>query len=225
MITLADEYTTGSSIMPQKKNPDVAELARGRTGRVYGTLIQLLTTMKSLPMGYNRDLQEDKPMLWDAFDTVKSTLKVVDGMLSTAAFNKKRMAELAGANFTTSTEFANYLVREKNMPFRESHRIVGNIVRALASAGKDFSDISAVKTILAKNNINVSETGILQTIDPIKSVQTYSSTGSSSPEQTSKMASTLEKESQKCLKLVLLRRTRIQKAQELTEKAAKSYIA
>jgi len=126
-ITIADAYTTGSSIMPQKKNPDVAELTRGKTGRVYGSLMTLLTIMKGLPLAYNRDMQEDKEPLFDAADTVTLTLPVVAGMLSTMTVHRDRMRMAAEDGFITATDLADYLVR-KGLPFRQAHEIVGKAV-------------------------------------------------------------------------------------------------
>lgn len=126
-IELSDEYSTGSSIMPQKKNPDVAELVRGKTGRVYGDLITLLTVMKGLPLAYNKDMQEDKEALFDALDTVKLSLKTFTGMLDTMTINKEKMKKGAALGYTNATDVADYLVK-KGLPFRNAHEIVGEIV-------------------------------------------------------------------------------------------------
>jgi argininosuccinate lyase len=126
-IELPDAFTTGSSIMPQKKNPDAAELVRGKTGRVYGSLMSLLTTMKGLPLSYNRDMQEDKVAVFDAVDTVKSSLSVLAGVLPHIRFNKQRLRDTASDAYSTATDIAEYLVR-KGMPFREAHEVTGRIV-------------------------------------------------------------------------------------------------
>ena len=126
-VEMDDTYSTGSSIMPQKKNPDIAELIRGKSGRVYGSLISLLTTMKGLPLAYNKDMQEDKEMSFDAIDTVKSLIKLMSGMLSSMKFNHERMAKSARGGFTNATDAADYLVK-KNVPFRDAHEIVGRLV-------------------------------------------------------------------------------------------------
>jgi len=126
-IELSDRYTTGSSIMPQKKNPDIAELSRGKTGRVYGDLMTLLTVMKSLPLAYNRDMQEDKEALFDAVDTVRSVLSIFPEMLATAKVNAEVMSAAAKKGFLTATDLAYYLVR-RGVPFRDAHGIVGKIV-------------------------------------------------------------------------------------------------
>ncbi len=127
-IEIGDAFTTGSSIMPQKKNPDVAELVRGKTGRVYGDLNALLTLMKGVPMTYNRDLQEDKEPLFDASDTVQLCLEVYARMLPAISFNREAMAEATLAGFMEATDLADYLVT-RGVPFREAHGIVGQVVR------------------------------------------------------------------------------------------------
>ncbi len=126
-VELDDAYSTGSSIMPQKKNPDIAELVRGKTGRVYGALMSLLTTMKGLPLAYNKDMQEDKELSFDAFDTVKDCLVLFTGMIKTMKFKSERMAKSATNGFTNATDAADYLVG-KGVPFRDAHGIIGRLV-------------------------------------------------------------------------------------------------
>lgn len=126
-VEIDDAYSTGSSIMPQKKNPDIAELVRGKTGRVYGALTSLLTTMKGIPLAYNKDMQEDKELSFDAMDTAKGCLALFNGMLVTMKFNKDKMRESANHGFTNATDAADYLVKH-GVPFRDAHGIVGRIV-------------------------------------------------------------------------------------------------
>lgn len=126
-VEIDDAYSTGSSIMPQKKNPDIAELVRGKTGRVYGALTSILTTMKGLPLAYNKDMQEDKELTFDAIDTVKGCLALFSGMLATMKFNKEVMAKSAMNGFTNATDAADYLVK-KGVPFRDAHGIIGKLV-------------------------------------------------------------------------------------------------
>ena len=126
-VEIDDAYSTGSSIMPQKKNPDIAELVRGKTGRVYGALMSLLTTMKGIPLAYNKDMQEDKELSFDAMDTVKGCLALFTGMLKTMKFNKDVMRKSANNGFTNATDAADYLVNH-GVPFRDAHGIVGQIV-------------------------------------------------------------------------------------------------
>lgn len=148
-ITLDDAYSTGSSIMPQKKNPDIPELVRGKTGRVYGSLISLLTTMKGLPLAYNKDMQEDKEAVFDAIDTIKLCLPIFKDMLNTIKVNKENMYNAAGVGFTNATDAADYLVK-KGMPFRNAHEVIGKLVlyciqnsKTLESLTiKEYKDIS-----------------------------------------------------------------------------------
>ena len=140
-VEMDDTYSTGSSIMPQKKNPDIAELIRGKSGRVYGSLISLLTTMKGLPLAYNKDMQEDKEMSFDAIDTVKSLIKLMSGMLSSMKFNNERMAKSARGGFTNATDAADYLVK-KNVAFRDAHEIVGRLVLYGIENNKALDDFS-----------------------------------------------------------------------------------
>lgn len=126
-IEIDDAYSTGSSIMPQKKNPDIAELVRGKTGRVYGSLMSMLTTMKGLPLAYNKDMQEDKEVTFDAIDTVKDCLKLFTGMIDTMKFRPEIMARSAMNGFTNATDAADYLVK-KGVPFRDAHGIIGRLV-------------------------------------------------------------------------------------------------
>ncbi len=126
-VELSDAYTTGSSIMPQKKNPDMAELVRGKTGRVYGDLMALLTTLKGLPLAYNKDMQEDKESVFDAVDTVKMCLQVFTGMIATMSANEKNMLRAAQKGFINATDLADYLVK-KGMPFRSAYKIAGGLV-------------------------------------------------------------------------------------------------
>ncbi|MFC7331294.1 argininosuccinate lyase [Marinactinospora rubrisoli] len=140
-VTLDDAFATGSSIMPQKKNPDIAELARGKAGRLVGDLAGLLTTLKGLPLAYNRDLQEDKEPVFDAVDTLQLLLPAFTGMVATLTFNGPRMAELAPQGFSLATDIAEWLVRE-GVPFREAHELAGACVRACEERGVDLPDLS-----------------------------------------------------------------------------------
>jgi argininosuccinate lyase len=140
-ISLSDSFCTGSSIMPQKKNPDVPELVRGKTGRVYGNLVSLLTVMKALPLAYNKDMQEDKEPLFDTLDTVKGSLKVFADMIAQLTVNADNMREAAARGFSTATDVADYVVR-KGIPFRDAHEIVGKTVRYCIENNKDIPELS-----------------------------------------------------------------------------------
>jgi argininosuccinate lyase len=140
-VEVADAFATGSSIMPQKKNPDVAELIRGKSGRLHGNLVAVLTTMKGLPLAYNSDMQEDKEPLFDSVDTLAAILAVLPPLLLTLTFRTDRMREAAGAQFSTATDLADYLVR-KGLPFREAHEIVGQVVRRAIESGRTLDELS-----------------------------------------------------------------------------------
>ena len=140
-VEIDDAYSTGSSIMPQKKNPDIAELVRGKTGRVYGALTALLTTMKGIPLAYNKDMQEDKEFVFDAIDTTKGCLALFTGMLKTMKFNRARMEESAKHGFTNATDAADYLVNH-GVPFRDAHGIVGQLVLYCIDKGIALDDMS-----------------------------------------------------------------------------------
>jgi argininosuccinate lyase len=140
-VELPDAFATGSSIMPQKKNPDVAELIRGKTGRLYGNLVSLLTTLKGLPMTYNRDLQEDKEPVFDSVDTIKSSLEILAALLPQLRVRRARMRAAATAGFTLATELADYLAT-KGVPFREAHGVVGAIVRHCLADGRTLEQLT-----------------------------------------------------------------------------------
>ncbi|MGA2025869.1 MAG: argininosuccinate lyase [Syntrophobacteraceae bacterium] len=138
-IEISDAFCTGSSIMPQKKNPDVPELMRGKTGRVYGNLIALLTVTKGLPLAYNRDLQEDKEPVFDTVDTLLATLRLLSKMLPEIRINRETMARMAVHNFTLATDLADYLVR-RDIPFRKAHHVVGRLVQYCIQTGKELGE-------------------------------------------------------------------------------------
>ena len=150
-VTLSDQWSTGSSIMPQKKNPDAAELVRAKTGRLNGNLVQLLTVMKGLPLAYNKDMQEDKAAVFESYDTIMMCLEAMDGMLATATFNTERMLSAAEDGFTTATALADWLVMELDMPFRDAHHVTGAIVKMAEDKGckldeLELSDMQAVES-------------------------------------------------------------------------------
>ncbi len=155
-LELSDAYTTGSSIMPQKKNPDAAELIRGKSGRVYGNLVSMLTLMKSLPLAYNKDLQEDKEPVFDTVDTVKVSLAVFEGMMKTAEFKKIPMDRVDISGFLTATDMADYLAA-KGVPFRLAHEITGQTVAYCIASGKTLQDVTLkeLKKISPRFNADV----------------------------------------------------------------------
>ena len=141
-ITLSDAWSTGSSIMPQKKNPDAAELVRAKTGRLNGNLIQLMTVLKALPLTYNKDLQEDKAAVFESFDTIMLCLSAIDGMISTMTVHKEKMLKAAQSGYSTATEIADWLVRTHQLPFREAHHITGAIVKIAETKGCSLDELS-----------------------------------------------------------------------------------
>ncbi|OPY25576.1 MAG: Fumarate hydratase class II [Methanobacterium sp. PtaU1.Bin242] len=177
MVEIAGEYSSTSSIMPQKKNPDVAEIARAKTAAVYGELNTILTILKSLPQSYNRDLQEVTPHLWSAVDNSHSILTITTDMLSTTTFNKERGKELADANFSTATELADLMVKEKNLPFRVAHQIVGRTVTKAIEGRIKPSDINSefidiVAHELTGEFLMLDNTKVKDALDPEKVVRT-----------------------------------------------------
>lgn len=177
-ITLTDDYCTGSSIMPQKKNPDIPELIRGKTGRVYGSLMTMLTIMKGLPLAYNKDMQEDKEPLFDAIDTVEASLKVFAPMIAKMEVNEARMRDSAMKGYSTATDLADYLVR-KGMPFRQAHHAVGKIVSYAIENSKKLEELSLEEFASFSNLIS---DDVFQYITPEASVNSRSSYGGTSAE-------------------------------------------
>jgi argininosuccinate lyase len=137
-VSLPDAYSTGSSIMPQKRNPDAAELVRGHAGRIIGAFTSLMITMKGLPLAYSKDMQDDKPPLFEAHDLLALCIAAMTGMVETLDFRTERMRAAAASGFSTATDLADWLVRERGVPFREAHHIVGSAVKAAELAGCDL---------------------------------------------------------------------------------------
>lgn len=172
-IELSDDFTTGSSIMPQKKNPDMAELVRGKTGRVYGDLIALLTMLKGLPLAYNKDMQEDKESIFDAFDTVKACLDVFAGMVNGITANTDNMLKAAKGGFINATDLADYLTK-KGMPFREAYKLSGRIVSNCIKSGKTLDELSIDEY---KEFSNAFESDLYEAIDLYTCVNSRNSFG------------------------------------------------
>lgn len=152
-VTISDTYSTGSSIMPQKKNPDVAELIRGKTGRANGNLIALLTMMKGLPLAYNKDMQEDKEGVFDSVATALSSVEILNEMVKTAKFNAQNMLAATKKGHLSATDLADYLVREKNVPFRQAHFITGKAVAYAENLGVDLSELSGEQLAAIDENL------------------------------------------------------------------------
>ena len=175
-IRLSDAYSTGSSIMPQKKNPDFAELIRGKTGRVYGDLMGLLTTMKGLPLAYNKDMQEDKEGVFDAVDTLGNSLVVMAGMVRTMQVNAESMRAGAHGGFMAATDLADYLVG-KGVPFREAHAIVGKLVLECEKQGKTLQELSADELAQADGHFAEDATEAVDIDKVVERRTTYGGTG------------------------------------------------
>ncbi|MDO5850170.1 MAG: argininosuccinate lyase [Methanobacteriaceae archaeon] len=187
IVTMADEYSSTSSIMPQKKNPDVAEVARSKCAIVNGELVTILTILKALPYTYNRDLQEITPHLWNAIDVAYDTLKIVNHMLLTVTFKTERCLELAGANFATATDLADIMVRECKLPFRTAHKIVGRIVNEAVAEGLEPAKITSeyvdnVAIELGFEKLELDNDLIQKALDPLENVKIRNVPGGPSPE-------------------------------------------
>ena len=192
-IELPDSFTTGSSIMPQKKNPDVAELSRGKTGRVYGNLMGMLTIMKGLPLSYNRDMQEDKPLLFDTVDTIKSVLGVLAPMVRGTMFKTGRLRETAAGGYSTATDMAEYLVK-KGVPFRQAHEITGRAVLLAIQSGKELEQLPLAE--LKKLSPSI-EKDVFAVLGPDASVRAKKSLGGTAPELVRKTLDAAKKRLQK----------------------------
>jgi argininosuccinate lyase len=172
---VADAYSTGSSIMPQKKNPDVAELARGKAGRHIGNLVTVLTVLKALPFAYNRDLQEDKEPLFDSFDTLFLTLPAVTGMIATTTFDREKMADAAPKGFSLATEIADYLVR-KNIPFAAAHESAGKCVALCEKTSRELHELTAAELIAIHPQLDEGVLAVLSVDGALKSRTTAGGT-------------------------------------------------
>ena len=192
-ITLDDGFAMGSSMMPQKKNPGMLELIRGRSGRVNGLANAALTLMKGLPSGYNRDFHEDKEITVEIFGIASKMTETLPALINSTKLNLKRMADLAGKNFSTATELANYLVLVHDIPFRESHHIVGSLVGELVRQGKNFDEFKYCYEHLKKNGINAPEEDVRRVIDAKSVMMSYNALGSTGPKAVTNTIANLRK--------------------------------
>jgi argininosuccinate lyase len=187
-LELDNLYASTSSIMPQKKNPDTAELARGKTGSVLGSLFAALSICKALPLSYNRDLQEVTPHLWRAMDWARSTVRILDGCLATLRFNSERLEESSGAGFSTATEIADSLVRITGMPFRTAHSIVGRIAARGSRPGlQELDEIALEMAGFKASERGFSEADLKRALDPKSNVALRANTGGPAPAETKRM--------------------------------------
>nr|WP_246344028.1 argininosuccinate lyase [Acidocella aromatica] len=185
LISLSDAFTTGSSIMPQKRNPDAAELTKAKTGRIFGHLLGLLTVMKGLPMAYAKDMQEDKEPVFDAVDAITLSLAATAGMVRDLTADTARMAALAGSGFSTATDLADWLVRVLKMPFRDAHHVTGRIVRIAEERGVDISELSLAEMQSVEPRITQE---IFDVLTVQASVASRTSFGGTAPQNVAKAA-------------------------------------
>ena len=196
MVELGDDFSSTSSIMPQKKNPDVAEIVRGKTAVLNGELVTILTIIKSLPQSYNRDLQEVTPHLWKATDTLSSALTITMGMLSSAKFKGERGEELARANFSAATELADLMVRDAGLPFRTAHQIVGRAVTVALDKGMKAEDIDThfldeISQELTGQTLNIDNAVVKQSLNPKDIIQSRKVIGGPAPSMVQKVIGNL----------------------------------
>ncbi len=184
-VRLSDAFTTGSSIMPQKRNPDAAELVRGKTGRVMGSLVGLLTVLKGLPLTYFKDMQEDKEGIFDAAETLTLTLAATAGMVRDLEPNAARLAEAAGAGFSTATDLADWLVRELKLPFRDAHHVTGRIVARAEQLGRALNDLPLSEMQAIEPRLTQ---GVFDVLSPAASVASRISYGGTAPANVRRMA-------------------------------------
>lgn len=224
-ITLSDEYTTGSSIMPQKKNPDVAELLRAKTARVAGIVGGLAFMASSLPSGYNRDYQEIKSTVFESFDLTVPSVALLGGMLSTMKVNAGRLSAMLESDYSTATELADYLVREKKISFRKAHKIVGETVKELIKKNKFLSDTKEVKKALNSKGVSVDVDTLSRILDPKNAVEAHTSLGGTSSGEVGRMIKKIKDDIIVYNRKIQGRERKIRNASKLTEKIVKQILS
>jgi len=222
-IELDDRYSSTSSIMPQKKNPDIAELMRAKTGTVHGALMSVLTICKALPYSYNRDLQEATPHLWRSTDAVRSSIRMAEGMIRTMKIKKERLKKASGIGFTSATELADTIVRTTGIPFRTAHHIVGSI----AKTGKAplLSDLDRLSLDLMGEKLSdkgLSEEALIHALDPSENIKMRNILGGPAPEETERRTAALNKELEGIRNDIDLMRKKADAASRKLEKACQS---
>ncbi|MFM5338901.1 argininosuccinate lyase [Aeromonas enteropelogenes] len=216
LIKVDEAFTTGSSIMPQKKNPVVAELMKGRSGRLIGALVQMLTVTKGITLGYNCDLQEDKYQLWEAIDTIKSTTSIAHRQLLTSHYNSVQAEELSWLNFSTATELANLLVIKKQRSFRQAHHLIGELIKSLVERENDLRNIEYVQLFLTKHSVEVTEDEIRSCVDPKQVVMRQTSVGATSKPSVTAMLDRLSNKYYKYENLFQVQREKLLRAEAST---------
>jgi argininosuccinate lyase len=220
-ITLDDGFAMGSSMMPQKKNPGVLELLRGRAGRINGYLVAAFTLMKGLPSGYNRDFHEDKEILVDSLSLINRAVEVIPALISSTTLNFDRMADLAFENFATATELANYLVLKHNVPFREAHHVVGSLVGDLSRKKENFRNFEACYNhIVNTNKINAPKEDLQRVLDPKSVMMSYNTLGGTGPKAVNEMLKNFRGELEVHRKVLAEDNNRVNSALERTRTVA-----
>jgi len=223
-IEIDDKYCSGSSIMPQKKNPDLLELIRGRTGHVYGGLMNILTVTKGLPMGYNRDLQEDKLSLWYSLTVAQSSLKLLAKIIGSMKLNKSRMEQKTASGFSQATALANYLVVKYKVPFRKSHGMVKELVEELISRGEAMENVESVVEILGDKGVKIKASDVNEVLNPEKILESQGSMGGTSPKEVERMEKALEEKISEGQKVLDDSWAGIDKAKKLSEEVMKKVL-
>ena len=223
-IEIDEKYCSGSSIMPQKKNPDLVELIRGRTGHVYGGLVNILTVTKGLPMGYNRDLQEDKLSLWYSLTVIQSGLTLLAKIVESMKINKGRMRQYATSDFSGATALANYLVVKYSVPFRKSHGTIKELVEELISRGETLENVESVVEILGDKGVKIKASDVTEVLNPEKILESQDSLGGTSPKGVSLMEKKLEEKISEGQKVLDNSQAEIDKAKKLTDEVIKKLL-
>jgi argininosuccinate lyase len=220
-ITLDDGFAMGSSMMPQKKNPGVLELLRGRAGRINGLLVAAFTLMKGLPSGYNRDFHEDKEILVESLSIINRAVEVIPALIQSTTINFDRMADLAFENFATATELANYLVLKHNVPFREAHHVVGSLVGELSRAKENFRNFDACYNhIVNVHKIKAPKEDLQRVLDPKSVMMSYNSLGGTGPKAVETMLKQFREELANHQKVLDADNARVSDALEFTRQLA-----
>jgi argininosuccinate lyase len=229
-VELADEYSSSSSIMPQKKNPSTLELIRGKTGEVYGTLMELLTMVKGLPSGYYQDLQGTKPPLWRCFDTVKTCLEVMAGIFSTIKVREERMKEMARRSLTVAVDLAENLVEKAGLSFREAYKLVAALVNELMMEGARLQDLkpdvlAEISLKVLGKHVEVDEELIKGVTDPESSLQRRRSTGSPQPSEVERMLIERRRSLEKYYAVLESRKSAVAEAKTLLMETVERYLS
>jgi len=218
-----DGLATGSSIMPQKRNPVVAELARARAGDVYGALVHVLTIVKGVAMGYSCDLQEDKPPLWRALDVTASSAAILRSQISRLRLREHRVHQLCVESFASSTELANFLVTEHGLPFRQAYRVTGAVIRAMESEGKSFVDIADLALKLRAYDISIAADLLSEILDPLQAMRRQRSLGGTAPERVEEILAEIRAEHDRLHAIATARLSALEQRLERTQEAASRF--